>query len=800
MNPKPESILPKRPIAGPAMKASLAFITGIIMSGYIRTVPDTLLVLCGAGILLLIVVRRNDFFGSLCALAVMGLTGLFAGNVHNLHNKPLDIPHDLINATVCIEGDISDSPRHTYGNTYCVLNCTRLDTVDAGFNVSGKLPCVVYGRTIPLTEGSTVLVKGKIQRIRYPLKLSDMKSGSLQRKYTHRLTVGTSLPEPVIVLPGTSFFSSLRMRLSRLIDRYPYGGHRELLRAMTIGARDGIPQEIRMRFAQTGIAHILAVSGLHVGILAIVFMFLLNPLPIFKKYKFILLLAALWLYAGICGFRPPVTRSVIMVSMLIGPLYFERMKNTENSLFAALIAILAVNPQALYGPSLQLSFTAVWTITIFYTPLTDLLYARINGKTKPWIIQKIIGITVVSLLAFVGTAPVAAAHFGVLPVYGIFANIPGIPLAFLIVTAGTASIIATSAGMVTAPLAAVLSFFTGVMLRILTLLTDFVSNLPGSTLETGPVSLLVVIGAIAWLYSLSRSTGRPVVKKALLYIPMIIMLVVTWNPIVSAARYGHSKGVVVFFDVGQGDAALIGYGKNRAFLIDTGPHFGSTSYAETVIIPTFENLGITTLDGIFISHMHADHTGGMSSIVNTIQTDRIFCSTTLKDSLTSLYGNSVTGLCAGDSIAFNEGGMLILSPGTNPSLYSCERLSAENNSSMVMRCDIAGTRILFTGDIETDIQKPMVSWGYRLRSDILKIPHHGAKGLNQDFIRAVAPAVSIISCGAGNRYGHPARSTLTTLSGADSHIWRTDLDGAVMLKLPEFSISTFESIYYNRGK
>ena len=800
MNPKPESVLPKRPLAGPAMKASLAFITGIILAGHISSDPHKLLLLCGAGILLLIVVRRHDFFGSLCAFAVLGLAGLFAGNVDNHLGKPLEIPHEMINATLSIEGHIADSPRHTYGNTYYVLNCTRLDTGDADFNVSGKLPCVLYGRTIPLTEGSTVLVKGKIRRIRYPLKLSDMKSGSLQRRYTHRLTVGASLPEPVIVLPGTSFFSSLRMRLSRLIDRYPYGGHREILRAMTIGARDGIPQEIRVRFAQTGIAHILAVSGLHVGILAVVFMFLLNPLPIFKKYKFILLLTALWLYAGICGFRPPVTRSVIMVSMLIGPLYFERMKNTENSLFAALIAVLAVNPHALYGASLQLSFTAVWTITTFYTPLTNLLYTRINGKTKPWIIQKIIGITVVSLLAFAGTAPVAAVHFGALPVYGIIANLPGIPLAFLIVTAGTASIIATSAGAVTAPLAAVLSFFTGVSLRMLTWLSDFVSNLPCSTLETGPVSLLTVIGVIAWLYSLSRSTGRPVFKKALLFIPMIVMLVITWNPIVSAVRYGLSKGVVVFFDVGQGDAALIGYGQNRAFLIDTGPHFGSTSYAETVILPTFENLGITALDGIFISHIHADHTGGLASIVNNMMVGRIFCGTTLRDSLASLYGDRVTGLSAGDSIAFNEGGMLILSPGTNPSLYPCDRPSAENNCSMVMRCDIAGKRVLFTGDIQTDIQKPMASWGYRLRSDILKIPHHGAKSLNQDFIRAVAPAVSIISCGAGNRYGHPARSTLTTLSGADSHIWRTDLDGAVMIKLPDFSISTFESNYYNHRK
>ena len=89
------------------MKASLAFITGIIMASFIRTDPHTILLLCGAGILLLIVVRRNDFFGSLCALAVMSLAGLFAGNVNTHLSKSLDIPHEMINATVCIERHVT---------------------------------------------------------------------------------------------------------------------------------------------------------------------------------------------------------------------------------------------------------------------------------------------------------------------------------------------------------------------------------------------------------------------------------------------------------------------------------------------------------------------------------------------------------------------------------------------------------------------------------------------------------------------------------------------------------------------
>ncbi len=783
----------KRPLAGPAMKASLPFVAGILISGHFHPAPLITLAMLGLGILLLVVANRSDRIGSLSALAVMMLAGICVSSIEREINKPLYIPVELTADSVMVEGRVTGSPRHFSGNTYLTLDCSVLNTGSSTYNVSGELPCAIYGKTLLLNEGAILKVRGKIRRIRHLLTERDILRGSARRRYIYRLIADSKSPEPVITVTGGSVFSAIRTRISRLTDRFPYGGYRNILRAMTIGERDGIPQETRERFAQTGIAHILAVSGLHVGILTIVLLFFIKLFSFPRRFRYLLIIIFMVLYAGVCGFRPPVTRSVIMVLLVAGALFSERPKNPENSLFVALIIILAIDPGALTGASLQLSFAAVWTITTFYKPLME-LPQKIVRRNR--LFKKVYSLFIVSLLASAGTAPITAAHFGSLPLYGIPSNLLAVPLAFLIVSGGMLSIAASAPGAFTEPLAAVLSFFTGVFLKALDLLAEFVSSLPFSTIETGKISLLTGCVFAAWLYILSRSRGRPVFKKALLYIPMVLMLIAAWNPLVSASLKDKPGGTVVFFDVGQGDAALVKCGENRFFLFDTGPRYKNTNIAESMILTALKNTGINSLDGIFISHLHEDHVGGLDSIVRHFRVDRIFCRRALEDSLISLYGDRVIGLSAGDSIAFSEGGMLVLSPGDMPDIFTSGSQSGENNRSLVIRCDTSGVRALFTGDIEKEIQQLMISWGPALKADILKTPHHGARGLDYEFVRAVEPSVSVISCGAGNRYGHPAQTTITTLSQAHSSIWRTDSHGTILIKLPGLTVYPYESNYY----
>jgi competence protein ComEC len=252
--------------------------------------------------------------------------------------------------------------------------------------------------------------------------------------------------------------------------------------------------------------------------------------------------------------------------------------------------------------------------------------------------------------------------------------------------------------------------------------------------------------------------------------------------------FGQKSGSVVFFDVGQGDAALVTYGNTRHFLVDTGPQYGQNDTGTAVIVQNLKNAGITHLDGVFLSHTHADHTGGLDTVLKNIRVDHIFCRQSIADSLRVLFGNNVSGISAGDSLAFDGGGICILSPW---SALQNENFVEENNCSLLIRFHIYGLRLLFTGDIEQEIQHHLLVWETALESDVLKVPHHGATGLYGEFVRAIQPRIGIISCGSDNRYNHPSETTLATLEQSGCEVYRTDYDGTILIMLPTMDVSTY---------
>ena len=246
-----------RPLAGPAMKACLMFAAGILLSNYTDPPANITFILAGTEILMLIPVLRYELAGSFWALAVLFLSGLCVQSIHRELHKPLSVPQPWLHSIVVIEGRVKGIPRHTYGNTYFMLSCRTVNTGVTTRYIHGELPCVIFEKTHLLDEGSNIKVRGKIRKIKHILTKNDMTDVS--GKYNHRLIVETILMEHGRTKIYESFFPNIRNKLSELIGRYPYGGSSGILRAMILGDRSGLTRETYKQFAQTGIAHILAV-------------------------------------------------------------------------------------------------------------------------------------------------------------------------------------------------------------------------------------------------------------------------------------------------------------------------------------------------------------------------------------------------------------------------------------------------------------------------------------------------------------------------------------------------------------
>lgn len=774
-----------RPSTGPAVAAACAFITGIVTGSASGLSPAVWLIAAGVFASTVLIMRRYVFADYL-AIILLVLCGASAATVENTLHASLMIDDAIVGETATVTGKIARFDGIRNGSVYFTIACETMKTSQKHNNVTGLLPGVVYDTVTIIPEGSMIEAKGEIIRRRLPVTgKNDLLNKPAKCPFCFAIDpVKGSL---TVHSTGNGFFERIAGALSRSADRFSFRGQAPLVKAMTIADTIGMNPEARETFARSGIAHLLAVSGLHAGIVAVAADFFLALFPIGMRKRRIAVILIVALYAGVCGFKPPVTRAALMLALLYGSYVFERPYNPENALFAVLLVILAITPSALFGASLQLSFAAVWSITAFHRPVMAFIVEKC--ALSPGIfVRRALDLFIVSTAASIGTAAVAACHFDSIPLYGPLVNLIAVPLTSPVVICGFVAIVFGAIGGPFVPVASVAALFAGACAQLLVLIARLTASLPFAAI-TWRLSPILALAIMAWLFILAKANGGGrVLKKAAVYLPLGVLLVSAWAPIARGENGNAGGERAVFFDVGQGDAVLIAIEGGPRFLIDCGPRFGNYDAGKAVIAPSLDALGIDRLDGIFISHSHSDHTGGLDAILSAVAVERIFCAEDIVDSLKARYGVRVYALAAGDSIAFGKGGMLVLSPPQKGNRIFHD--GGGNDSSLVLRIDIDHTRIALTGDIESGVQTLLASWGGRLDADILKVPHHGAAGLKQEFLNAVTPGIAVVSCGKNNRYGHPHNETLSSLEASGCTVYRTDKNGAVVVTMPSLRIES----------
>ena len=537
--------------------------------------------------------------------------------------------------------------------------------------------------------------------------------------------------------------------------------------ALLFGETEMVANDTMKAFRELGVVHLLAISGLHVGLLFAFLYYLLIRIGITKEAVSWIGIAFLLCYIVLTGASPSVIRAS---SMLIVLILSEKMAwkiRVIDSLSVVFLFILLYEPFTVFNVGFQLSFMVSFSLV-----LSSGAILRASSSFR-----QLCNVTVVAQLS---SLPVVIYHFYEFPIIGFLTNLLYVPLFSIIIL----------------PLVLIVYFLTSflsiewfmtfyeIILNGVQWGSSIMASFPFSTVVMGRPHFLILLGYLIIIYTVMVGMERGKMKLS----SGLMLLFATFHLLINAY---HPYGEIVFIDVGQGDATLIKLPYNRGtYLIDAGGevdfrkerweekrhHF---SVGEDVVVPFLKSKGIASIDTLILTHGDLDHIGGADDVLEEMKVGEILIS---PGSQEKPEVENIVRMALEKRVPVKEAMYQVDWSGEKEGLHivsPLDRVYEGNNDSIVIYGEIASLKWLFTGDLEEEGEREIIQT-FDLPVDVIKVGHHGSNtSTTEEFLNETDPAFAMISAGETNRFGHPHPEVVERLKERGIAIYNTGTNGGI---------------------
>ncbi len=566
---------------------------------------------------------------------------------------------------------------------------------------------------------------------------------------------------------------SLRCNVEKLIDSSIQPESAGVLKALLLGVRDDLDLEISHLLSKAGIYHILAISGLHVGIVIVLAKIVLYTIRINRRLSALMLILLVLAYVIFTGWHVSARRAFVLFSLSVLVSLWDLRVDFRNVISVSAILLLFLEPWLAWDLGFQLSVLAVMGIAAFTQGETIAPYS--SGRIG-FLKNFILGGILLSIGAQTFTLPLIAYHFWRIPIFAPLLNLVSIPLVTLVVAGGLEAILFMP---LSSSISLTLLSGSALLLKLLIMFIRVLDDHLQLSVVAKPSALQILVSSLCLFFLLFFS------RKLRLFLKVglagILWLLLVFQPTIGQRLH------LTFLAVGDADACLIETPDGSHILYDCGPN--SIDPSSTSPLLRFIKLkGIKRLDCVFITHPHSDHYGGLVDVLEDVEISKVAVGSTVGDTsyiglLDRIRRKQVPLLLvkAGDSIEIGKVKISILAPDATCSdtLFGC---LDPNRLSIVSRISFRGFSALLAGDAPSDVQNAIAVNGEEIKSLIFKVPHHGAKdSIDSLFLQEISPSFAIVTAGWRSRH-HPKEETLEQLRRAGVQTLVTGVDGAISIE------------------